>query len=241
MSPRHIGVDPTQLVWSNLRINWWELVVRGFAVTSFIIALIIFWAIPVAVVGFISNISYITQKIPWLAWINNCPSVIMGVITSLLPSIMLAVLMALLPIILRTAAKWSGCPSLAAIELRTQNYYFSFLVVHGFLVTTLCSAATSAVQQIINDPSSVTTLLSQKLPASANFYYGYIALQGLSFAPGALLQLSALVIGIILGKVLDNTPRKKFMRWAALADLGWGTVYPTISLLGVIGKFILQW
>ena len=102
MSPRHIGIDPTQLVWSNLRINWWELVVRGFAVMSFIIALIIFWAIPVAVVGFISNVSYITQKIPWLRWIDNCPSVIMGVITSLLPSILLAVLMALLPIILRS-------------------------------------------------------------------------------------------------------------------------------------------
>jgi hypothetical protein len=101
MSPRYIGVDPTQIIWSNLRIVWWERIVRNFATIAFICALIIFWAIPVAFVGAISNIDGLIAKFPWLSFINSVPKFIRGVITGLLPSVLMAVLMALLPIIIR--------------------------------------------------------------------------------------------------------------------------------------------
>lgn len=101
MSPRYIGVDPTQIIWSNLRIVWWERIVRNFATIAFICTLIIFWAIPVAFVGAISNINGLIEKLPWLSFINSVPNFIRGVITGLLPSVLMAVLMALLPIIIR--------------------------------------------------------------------------------------------------------------------------------------------
>lgn len=101
MAPRYIGVDPTQVIWSNLRIMWWERVVRNFATVAFICALVVFWAIPVAFVGAISNIDSLIAKLPWLGFINSVPTFIRGVITGLLPSVLLSVLMALLPIIIR--------------------------------------------------------------------------------------------------------------------------------------------
>lgn len=101
MSPRYIGVDPSQIVWSNLRIIWWERVVRNFATIGFICALIIFWAIPVAAVGAISNINFLINKVHFLSFINNCPAVIKGLITGLLPAVLMSVLMALLPIVIR--------------------------------------------------------------------------------------------------------------------------------------------
>lgn len=101
MAPRYIGVDPTQVIWSNLRIMWWERVLRNFATIAFICVLIIFWAIPVAFVGSISNIDSLIARLPWLGFINHVPTFIRGVITGLLPSVLLAVLMALLPIIIR--------------------------------------------------------------------------------------------------------------------------------------------
>lgn len=101
MSPRYIGVDPTQVIWSNLRIMWWERIVRNFATIAFVVALIIFWAIPVAVVGAISNIDNLTNKVTFLRFILDIPDVILGVVTGLLPSVLLSVLMALLPIIIR--------------------------------------------------------------------------------------------------------------------------------------------
>jgi calcium permeable stress-gated cation channel len=101
MAPRYIGVNPTQVIWSNLRIMWWERVIRNFATIAFICVLIIFWTIPVAFVGSISNIDSLIQKLPWLDFILSIPTAIRGVITGLLPSVLLSVLMALLPIIIR--------------------------------------------------------------------------------------------------------------------------------------------
>lgn len=101
MSPRYIGLDPTQVVWANLRIKWWERIVRHSATVAFICALIIFWAIPTAAVGAISNINFLTSKVKFLEFINNCPSWIKGVITGLLPVVLMSILIALVPIIMR--------------------------------------------------------------------------------------------------------------------------------------------
>ncbi|KAJ5397902.1 hypothetical protein N7509_006015 [Penicillium cosmopolitanum] len=235
MAPRYIGLDPTQVIWANLRIKWWERIIRHTVTIAFIVALIIFWAIPTAVVGAISNINSLTDMVPFLKFILNCPPVILGVITGLLPSILMAVLMALVPIIMRLCAKWGGDPSLASIELTTQNFFFAFQVVQVFLVVTLASAATSVVTQIIKNPSDAASLLANNIPKASNFYISYIILQGLSFSAGALLQIAGLIIGKLLGKFLDNTPRKMYKRWSSLAGLGWGTVYPIFTLLTVIG------
>lgn len=52
-------------------------------------------------------------------------------------------------------------------------------VIQVFLVTTLSSAVSSAIQPILNNPSSVTTLLASNLPLASNFYVNYMILQGL--------------------------------------------------------------
>lgn len=101
MDPRYIGLNPEEIIWSNLRIKWWERLIRLFATTAFVVGLIVFWSLPVAFVGVISNINYLTDNLHWLRWINDIPSVILGVVTGLLPVVMLAALMALLPIVLR--------------------------------------------------------------------------------------------------------------------------------------------
>jgi hypothetical protein len=239
MSPRYIGLDPTQVIWANLRIKWWERLGRHAATIAFVCVLIIFWAIPTAAVGAISNINALIDKVHFLSFINSVPSWIKGVITGLLPVVLMSILISLVPIILRLMAKWGGEPSAAAIELTVQNWFFAFQVVQVFLVVTLASAATSVVTSIINNPSSAASLLANKIPLSANFYISYIILQGLSFSSAALLQIVPLILAKILGKFLDSTPRKMYTRWSNLAGLGWGTVYPAVTLLTVVGTFAL--
>ncbi len=100
MGPRYVGVRPDEVVWKSLAIPWWQKVVRRYAVLAFITALILFWAIPVAFVGLVSNVEYIAS-ISFLHWINDIPPVILGVVTGLLPSVMLSILMSLVPIVMR--------------------------------------------------------------------------------------------------------------------------------------------
>jgi hypothetical protein len=100
MSPRYIGVNPGEVIWKSLRISWWQKVVRRYAVLGFITAMIVFWAIPVAFVGLVSNVNSL-ESYQFLAWLKSVPNVIMGVITGLLPSVLLAILMSLVPIVMR--------------------------------------------------------------------------------------------------------------------------------------------
>ena len=234
MAPRYTEVSPHDVIWSNMNLTWQSRWVKSSLVTAFIAALIIFWAIPVAFVGTLSNITYLTEKVKFLRFINNCPPVLLGLITAYLPTILLAVLMALLPIILRQAAKISGIPTFSGVEYTVSNYYFTFLVVQVFLVVTVVSSAASSVVAIINDPTSAPSLLARQLPTASNFYISYILLQGLALSAGALAQVVGLILYHLLGKILDSTPRKKFNRFNSLSSVSFGTVYPVYSFLATI-------
>lgn len=226
---------PDEVIWKNLRIKWWERLIRRVATTAFVVALIIFWSIPVAAVGAISNIDKIIELThPAFDWLRQIPDPIMGVVTGLLPVVLLAVLMSLLPIILRLMAKLSGDPTTSAVELTVQNYYFGFQVVQVFLVATLGSAATAVVERVSQAPQEAPAILAENIPKASNFYLCYFILQGLGVVAGVLVGLVGLILFMLLGKLLDKTPRKMYNRWISLSGIGWGTLFPVFTNLLVI-------
>ncbi|OTB08073.1 hypothetical protein M426DRAFT_317180 [Hypoxylon sp. CI-4A] len=235
MTPKYIGVTPGEVVWSALKVSWWQRVIRRFAVLGFICALVIFWAIPVAVVGIISNVSYLADEVFFLHWLLSIPSVVLGLIQGLLPSVALSILMSLVPVIMRLCAKLSGEPSLSRVELFTQNAYFAFQVIQVFLVTTFTSSASSVGAQIAQNPGSVTSLLAENLPKSSNFYIAYFIVQGLGIAASVLSQAVGFVIFTIVYKFLSGTPRALYKKWANLSAISWGSVLPVYTNIAVIG------
>jgi uncharacterized protein YacL len=106
MAPKYVGIRPGEVIWKSLAIPWWQRVVRRYAVVAFISAMILFWAIPVAFVGIVSNVQEL-KKISFLTWLDQIPDVIMGVVTGLLPSVLLAILMSLVPIVMRCTCFFS--------------------------------------------------------------------------------------------------------------------------------------
>ncbi|ORY14002.1 hypothetical protein BCR34DRAFT_560961 [Clohesyomyces aquaticus] len=235
MAARQLGVLPQEVVWNNLRIGVPEHWARWAAATAFITVMIVFWAIPVAFVGSISNINYLADRFSWLKWILSIPKVILGVVTGLLPVVLLAVLMALVPIICRILAKLAGWVTLSQVELQTQSWYFAFQVVQVFLITTFSSAASSVVNQVIAKPGSALTLLSENLPKASNFYINFFILFGLSSFAGTLLNIGGFVTVVLLGRILPGgTPRKVFQKLINLSAPMWGSEFPKWVNLGVI-------
>lgn len=106
--------------------------------------------------------------------------------------------------------------------------------IQVFLITTFSSGAASVVTQIINQPSTAPTLLAKNLPKASNFYISYFILFGLNTAAMQFLNLVPLLFVLILGKLLDKTPRKMYNRYVNLGGLGWGSLYPKFTNLGVI-------
>lgn len=102
MTPRFIGVSPREVVWPALNLSWWQRIVRKFLIKGAIAALVIFWSIPSAIVGTISNITYLTSMVPFLGFIDALPDTVKGLIAGLLPSAAISLLMALVPIICRS-------------------------------------------------------------------------------------------------------------------------------------------
>ena len=139
-SPRYIGVNPSEVVWENLGTSYSSRKGKIIVATIIIWIMVIFWAIPVAFVGALSNINYLTNKVHFLSFINHIPKVILGVVTGLLPVVLLAVLMALVPIFCGLLAKFAGEPTQSAIQLKVQSWYFIFQVVQVFLITTFASS-----------------------------------------------------------------------------------------------------
>jgi hypothetical protein len=103
-------------------------------------------------------------------------------------------------------------------------------------VTTFASGAASVASQIVSDPTSAVSLLAKNLPKASNFYISYFILFGLMTAAMQLLNIAPLLFFLVLGKILDKTPRKMYNRYVNLGGLGWGSLYPKFTNLGVIGK-----
>lgn len=129
-------------------------------------------------------------------------------------------------------------PSLSLIELFVQHAYFAFQVVQVFLVTTLTSAASAALTQVLKDPLSAKDLLADNLPKSSNFYISYILIQCLAAGAASLLRAFDVFRHHVIAKGFDN-PRGLFRIWYRERPIHWGAVFPVFTNMGVIGK--LPW
>jgi len=101
MAQRYLGVRPFEILWDSLSMSWWQTIIRRFSIQAFICALIIFWALPCAAVGTISNIQSLSEKVSFLSWIGKLPAAIKGVLSGVLPALALSFLMSIVPGILR--------------------------------------------------------------------------------------------------------------------------------------------
>ena len=235
MSPRYIGIQPEDVIWGALRIRWWEHIMRRFFMMGVITAAIIFWSIPAVGVGIISNVESLSEMVFFLKWLMDLPKVILGVIQGLLPALALTWLMAAVPWMLRGCARVAGVPSHSLVELFVQHAYFAFQVVQVFLVTTLTSAASAAIIDVLKDPLSVKDVLSENLPKASNFYLSYILIQCLGAGSALLANFGDLFRHEVVSRVIPN-PRRKFYRWSKLSVIHWGSEFPRFTNMGVIGS-----
>ncbi|KAJ7266968.1 hypothetical protein B0H12DRAFT_1179433 [Mycena haematopus] len=234
MAQKYTEVSPMDVIWSNLGMNPYEMNIRlllSYAATA---ALIIFWALPVAFVGLVSNLHSLATTASWLNWIDKIPSVVTGIVSGILPPVLLAVLMMLLPIILRQFAVFEGIPKRTGVELSLMTRFFMFQVVHSFLIVTISSGIIAALPLLLKNPGSVPSILAKKLPAASTFFLTYTILQGLSGTAGGFLQVVPLVIYYVKLFLLGSTPRSIYNIKYGARSIAWGTTFPGVTLLVVI-------
>ncbi|CUA76445.1 putative protein RSN1 [Rhizoctonia solani] len=202
MAEKYTEVALADVIWGNLGINPYEARIRkaiSYAATA---ALMVFWAIPV------SKVAQLCVRFSWMRWLCKLPDVIVGIISGILPSVALAILMMLLPTVLRLLARFEGIPRFTGLEPSLMTRYFIFQVVHSFLIVTLSSGIIAALPQLASNPTSIPTILAQKLPEASTFFLTYAILQGLAGSAGGLLQILPLYFGV---PTLDEGNRRQLV------------------------------
>ena len=237
MAPRLVEIDPSDVIWDNMSIPWWQDYIRTTLVLAVIVGMIFLWAIPVAFTSAVSQLNTLADRYTWLSWLHVLPPWFRSFLQGVLPIVLLALLTFLLPLILRALARLQGIKSGMLIELAVQKYYFFFIFVQLFLIVTLGSSAVQLVKEFtsVEGIANIPNILSVTIPTASNYFFSYMLLQALSVSAGALLQVGPLVIWFILAPILDSTARAKFKRQTNLNNIRWGTFFPVYTNLACIG------
>jgi hypothetical protein len=101
LTPRYTGVKPNEVIWENLTLTPARRLSQEGIALALVIATIIFWSIPVSLVGAVSNIGYLADNFKWLAFLNKLPPSVISLLSGLLPPILLSMLASYVPKIFR--------------------------------------------------------------------------------------------------------------------------------------------
>jgi hypothetical protein len=121
LTPRYVGTMPTEVIWTNLNITPARRISQNGVAIGLVVATIIFWSIPVSIVGAISNIEYLAE-FKWLAFLNNLPPSIMSLLSGLLPPLLLSALARYVPNIFRCEWNCSTNPTKFVTDLYRYLY-----------------------------------------------------------------------------------------------------------------------
>lgn len=231
-----IYVNPRDIIWSNLSIQSNLLVFARNVFGNFLACCVVLgWVIPVAFIGLISQLPYMTLLIPFLSWLNYLPTYVTDVFSNFVSVILLMCLAEFVPQIFRwinvVKCKRTG----AEVEVDVQQIMFIFLFIHIFMVVTISSGFTVIVEGLVNNPVSIPNILATNLPKCSNFFFSYVIIRGLSYFGNNLLHIYGLLCNYCVYPYIDITPRQKFQRLSNLPVYKWGSIYPTFAVLASIG------
>ncbi|KAI0542927.1 hypothetical protein GGR58DRAFT_2655 [Xylaria digitata] len=231
MAPRIVEISPNDVIWDNMAISWWSGWLRTAIAVAIVVGMIILWAFPVAFTGSISQLDSLINTFPWLGFLSRNPTVWKAAtaVTGVLPAVLLALLLWLVPVFMDFLAGFKGAKTGTQKAEAVQQFYFAFLFVQVFLIVSLASGATTILEGVLNNPTSITDTLASKLPSAANYFFSYMILQALSASSGTLLQIGALANWYIIARIFNKTARNKWTTNTTLPSVKWGQVFPVYT------------
>jgi len=235
MAPRLVEISPSDIIWGNMSIMWWERYLRTGVVVALCAGLIILFSVGVFVTSSIAQLNYLAPTVSWLHWYTKVPGVINNFITGSVSPLLLSLLLTLVPVIFRFLIRYQGVPTGNDRDMGVQLYYFFFLFVQVFLVATLSTGLISFFTTIADNPITAVSGVARSLPKAANYFFSYLILQALSNGAGSLIQIFTLLLSFILGPINDSTPRAKWRRQTGLQTQNWGSSFPPYANFACIG------
>lgn len=232
------GTTIYDIIWGYVSISWWQLCIRTVVVNVLLAILTIGFALPVTIIGSISQINYLAGLASWLQWINTLPNWLIATIQGVLPPILLAMITTAAPIAIRLLVNLKGLHSRQIAENHVQIYYFAFVFVQGFLAISLSAGIITIIGELEHTAQAVPTVLAQNLPKACNYFFSYIMITTFITTVSTLIQAKKLINIFVLSPNIDKTARQKWMRGENVRLQKWGTLMPIITNIACIGELL---
>ncbi|KAF9409979.1 hypothetical protein BGZ94_001794, partial [Podila epigama] len=240
MAPMFAEISPLDVNWDYMNMDTLQRKGRRMISLAAATGLALLWSIPVLFVSTIANIASLVETFGFLAFLQDLPPSVTGIIQGILPPLFLGILMALLPIILTIMSQFEGHVRYSSVTLALMAKYFVFLVINVLLISTLAGGFLSTWDKISGkgksfDVFEVINLLSENLPKASTFFCTYALLQGLTGPVKELLQIVPLVLNFVFTKVLAKRPRQIWDVQGRLSSVNYGLLFPPQTLMFCIG------
>lgn len=214
-----------EILWGNLGFRVWERTGRSLAMWAAFWAMAAFFMIPVtAVQGLLTMNSF-------LNFLNKIP-IVGALVTGMLPGLALKIFLIIVPIIITIMNKWSGMVSTTQVDLGLISRFFIFQVITVFLGSFIAGTFANQLDQFIDDPGSIVTIIGTSAPQTAFFFLTYLLIGGFLESAFGIMRFIPLIIFWVKSRFLAGTERAKARLWQD-QKMTYGTLLPdnTISLL----------
>eukprot|EP00051_Salpingoeca_urceolata_P024318 m.425744 g.425744 ORF g.425744 m.425744 type:complete len:717 (+) comp20220_c0_seq3:144-2294(+) len=200
--------------WANLFMGYYARLLRGILVSCATWALVVLWVIPVAFVSALTTLESLGDLgADWLVDLVETSDVLKGFLEGFLPTLALIIFMALLPPILTALTSAEGVASFGLISKGMMTKLYLFYLINVFVVSLLAGSVFDQLDPIIEDPSSIISLLGNSVPTTGIFFTTYVMILALSQFPMALLRVGPLIVSWIKLKWLAKTRREQEAAW----------------------------
>jgi hypothetical protein len=190
------------------------------------------------VVGFIaaiSNLESLSTEFPWLITYRN--TIVYEVLNDYLAVALLLILLSVLPIIFDVVARsYEGLKLESEIQNSIMTRYFYYQLANVFVSVGLGSIA-SSLHQIIENPSSVLSILGSSLPSLSVYFTNLLIVKTFTAVPLELLRVWPLIQILSVRLCMDrNKCTIRELKTGALANppILYGWIYPNLLMVLMI-------
>ncbi|KAI9126931.1 hypothetical protein K1719_002527 [Acacia pycnantha] len=224
--------EPGQLIWTNLKIRFFEREVRQYVVYVIVALTIFFYMIPITFISAFTTLGNLVKLLPFLKPVVKIV-VVKTILEAYLPQIALIIFLTLLPKILHFLSKLEGIPTESHVVRAASGKYFYFTSLNVFIGVTIGGTLFRTFKTFEKDPNNMVQMFASNLPDNATFFLTYVAVE---FFVGYGLELSRIVPLIIYHlkrKYLCKTEAELKAAWFP-GDLDYGARVPADMLIVTI-------
>lgn len=228
------GLNRESVMKSNATLKSYISDIFIFLVSS---AVIICWVIPVAFVGVVSQMPYLTTLIPTISGISRLPNFIEASVATVFPTLIMTFFTTLVVSIFSILTTKKRNLTGRSQELSIQNWVFIFLYFQLFIIVTISSGFVSVIRHLFYNPIAVPMIVASDLPKASCFFFPFFLLRAMNLLSSNLLQFYEFLKEVVIfPNLIKKTPRAHHTRFSERHSnkLHFGRIYPSFSVYGSI-------